>query len=402
MMRAVNHAAVASLAALLLLAFAGVLRAEETFRVTAPPQAVVEALDLAPFYKKLVDVSGFAVVSSESVPDAALLEAAWLIRRQLEGRDDILRALAGNKVRFAVMAHDEFTTAIPEHSTLKPAKYWDKRARGLGASGERPAVSCGAENLLCYPGDPYGKENILIHEFAHAIHQMGLNTVDPTFDKRLQEVYEAALRDGLWKNTYAASNRSEYWAEGTQSWFDTNRANDNQHNDIDTREELKAYDPRLAALLAEVYGDRPWRYRRPSDRNAEERAHLAAWDFAKSPRFSWPQELVDWNANSLRRAMVSTEDYADIPLAPLPSGGATASTNGGASTSIHFFNEHKTEVRLQWIDPEGKSHAYGIIAPTGDLMQQTYAGHTWLIMDDKNQPLGQAIALDKPGKVVIP
>ena len=36
-------------------------------------------------------------------------------------------------------------------------------------------------------GARYSAENILIHEFAHAIHEMGLVHVDPTFDRRLRE-----------------------------------------------------------------------------------------------------------------------------------------------------------------------------------------------------------------------
>ena len=386
----------------LLLASAWVAQlSAQDFTVTPPPEETVRRLQLDPFYKKHVSVSGFSIVSSEKVPDAALLEAAWIVRHELEGRDDILRAMSANRVRLAIMAHDEFTTQVPEHRTMTPGKYWDKRARGLGATAERPAVSCGAENLLCYPGDPYHEENILVHEFAHAIHQMGLSSVDPTFDQRLQDAYKAALAEGLWKNTYAATNRSEYWAEVTQSWFDTNRANDNQHNDISTREKLKAYDPRVARLLTEVYGDGSWRYQRPQNREPEDRSHLTGWDLAQAPHFVWPKELLDWNANSLRRSMVSTEEYADVPLAPLPETGGTKSHIGGGKSSLHFFNQRSTEVHLQWMDPQGVTHDYGVIAPGGDQLQQTYAGHAWLITEGQNQPLGEAVALDRPGKVVI-
>jgi hypothetical protein len=380
---------------------AGALHADSVLRVTVPPAEVVQALNLSPFYAKHVDVAGFSVVSSAKVADAALLEAAWLIRHELEGRDDILQALAHNKVRFAVMARDEFTTTIPEHSTLRPAQYWDKRARGVGASPERPAVSCGEENLLGYAGDPYATENILIHEFGHAIHLMGLNTVDPTFDSRLQKVFESALKHGLWKNTYAASNKEEYWAEGVQSWFDTNRENDSQHNHVNTRAELKAYDPALSALLIEIFGDKAWRYQKPQDRAAADCTHLAGWDAAKAPRFAWPKALLEWNANSLRRAMVSTDEYAAVPLAPLATSGATASLNGGAESSLHFFNQRRTEVRLRWVDAKGEQHPYGVVSPTGDKMQHTFAGHTWLIVDENDKPLGQCVAVEKPGKVVI-
>jgi hypothetical protein len=165
-----------------------------TQAVVAPPTAeMVERLHLDPFYKKHLDIGGFSIVSSEKAPDAALYETAWIIDHMVGERPDILRALAANKVRFAIMAHDEFTTNIPEHRDMKPAPYWDKRARGLGASPMRPAVSCGAENLLCYPGDPYEKENICVHEFGHALHLMGLNSIDPTFDARLSAAYDSAM-----------------------------------------------------------------------------------------------------------------------------------------------------------------------------------------------------------------
>ena len=102
-------------------------------------------------------------------------------------------------------------------------------------SRRTPVVSCAEENLLNYRGDPYSTENILIHEFGHGIHGVGLASVDPTFSARLRKAYKDAMAKGLWKGTYAASNPGEYWAEAVQSWFDTNRQNDSQHNHVDTR-----------------------------------------------------------------------------------------------------------------------------------------------------------------------
>ncbi|HEY1068226.1 MAG TPA: hypothetical protein VGE52_19030, partial [Pirellulales bacterium] len=178
------------------------------------------------------------------------------------------------------------------HSDLEPKKYWDRRARGLGATDVRPSVSCGEENLLEFPGDPYSKENILVHEFAHAVHIMGLNSLDSGFDAKLKSVYDSAMQEKLWQGTYAASNKEEYWAEGVQSYFDTNRCNDPQHNEIDTREELQKYDPRLAALIADSYKSPTWRYQRPSARQS--RGHLTGFDSANSPKFAWPEALDRW------------------------------------------------------------------------------------------------------------
>ena len=149
------------------------------------PAAVCKTFDLDPFYEQWIDVEGLPVVASAKVNPYAVKEAAYLIRQMIGHRQDVLQALAQNNVRFAVMAYNELTTQIPEHSDLQPDFYWDRRARGLGSTPARPAVSCGEENLLNYSGDPYSTENILVHEFAHAIHQMGLRTVDSSFDDRL-------------------------------------------------------------------------------------------------------------------------------------------------------------------------------------------------------------------------
>ncbi len=248
-----------------------------------------EHLDLPAFYKKSTNVNGFPIVSSGKVSDYALKEAAHLVEQMIGHRQDIIDNLILRKCRLVVMAHDEFTTQVPEHSHMMPATFWDRRARGLGSSRTDPVASCAEENLLCYPGDPYSTENILIHEFAHAIHLNGIYDVDPTFDKRLAVAYKAAIAKGLWKGKYAAKNKAEYWAEGVQSWFNTNRPPDHDHNHVDTREELKVYDPGLAKLAKEIFGDTDWRYQRPSQRQAP--GHLHGFDPLDTPTFRWPKKL---------------------------------------------------------------------------------------------------------------
>jgi hypothetical protein len=269
-------------------------RAAETRNLTpaAIPEQLRTEFQLAPFYQKFVSIDGFPIVGSEKVSDAALAECAWIVSRMLERRPDIIKALAAAKIRFAVMAAGEYTTDIPEHAHLKPRVYWDRRARGLGATRSAPAVSGAEENLLAFRGDPYPREIICIHEFAHAIHGIALRAVDPAFDDRLRAAYDSAMRAGLWKGTYAASNRQEYWAEAVQAWFDNNDANNALHNDISTRAKLKTYDPAVASLCEEVFGDIPGRYQAPTARSPEDRAHLQGYDPSKAPRFRWRQEPV--------------------------------------------------------------------------------------------------------------
>jgi peptidyl-prolyl cis-trans isomerase A (cyclophilin A) len=119
-----------------------------------------------------------------------------------------------------------------------------------------------------------------------------MRAIDPGLKDRVRAAYRKAIDAGLWKRTYAASDVEEYWAEAVQDWFDNNRENDAQHNHVNTRAELKEYDPTLAALCAEVFGEVPWRYVKPMERPAPERAHLAGFDPAKSPHFRWRQTPV--------------------------------------------------------------------------------------------------------------
>ena len=273
--------------------------------------------ELAPFYQKSVMLGSFPIVGSANASDEALLEAAWIVRHLLPGRQDILDAMADQKVRLVVMAWNEFTTDVPEHAHLEPAVFWDRRARGLGSTPEAPAVTCAEENLLAYPGDPYEKENILIHEFAHAMHEMGLNRVDPTFEPRLLEAWQDAKEQGLWRGTYAITNPAEYWAEAVQSWFDDNRENDALHNRVNTRAELEEYDAALAALCREVFGDGEWRYQKPQYRGSKGQVHLVSFDPAEAPHFRWREyPLTDRPRVQIDTALGSITVELDAVRAP--------------------------------------------------------------------------------------
>ncbi|MHC4909079.1 MAG: metallophosphoesterase [Planctomycetota bacterium] len=269
--------------------------------VTAPPAA----MDLDPFYAKFVSASGYPIVSSERVDDYALMEAAFLIDMMLAKRPDVREAMIESGSRMVVMAHDEYTTDLPEQREMTPKDFWDVRARGLGGSRTDELCSSAEENLLAYEGDPYSTENILIHEFAHNIHLRGMVNVDPTFDTRLIAAYEKALEAGLWHGKYASTNHAEYFAEGVQSWFDDNREPDHDHNHVNTRAELLAYDPGLAALCKEVFGDTVLVYTKPQTRL---HGHLAGYDPLTAPTFKWPERLQEAREELRAKAQARTGD----------------------------------------------------------------------------------------------
>ena len=251
------------------------------------------------FYTQALSADGFPVVASAKVSPYALREAAFLVGQMLANRTDVRDAMIKSGARLCVMAYNEYTTDLPEFARMAEEKepgfedlpgkdYWDARARGLGGSDTDPFCVCAEENVLGYPGDPYEKECILIHEFAHSIHLRGMMNVDPTFDSRLKATYDTAMKAGLWKGKYAGINHCEYFAEGVQSWFDNNRVNDHDHNHVHTRALLLEYDPGLAAFCREVFGDTVLKYTKPATRLS---GHLAGYNPAAAPTFVWPERL---------------------------------------------------------------------------------------------------------------
>ena len=224
-------------------------------KVTTPP----DSLNLDPFYKKYVDVNGIPLVSSWRVPDSCYVAAHRTLYAMTSMLSpEIRNAMVKAHARVGIMARYEGTTDIPEHHELinDTTLNWNLRARGLGGTIEEPLTTCAEENILAYQIDKYHAEDILIHEFSHAIHLIGIIQVDTDINDRLEKLLASAKEKGLWKNTYAETNIAEYFAEGVQSWFNVNAEMphpDGKHNWVNTREELKEYDPDLYNLLAEYF-----------------------------------------------------------------------------------------------------------------------------------------------------
>ena len=262
----------------------------------APPPAVVrEFFELDPYYEQWINARGLPVIASARVNPYALKETAWLIEKTIGHRSDLLRVMVSNKARFSVIPYTDVITEIPEYRDQPTLDFVAYHVRGAGGS-EGATVSASEESILNYPGETVTFNrgfSLMIHEIAHAIHLLGFNTLDPTFDERLRITYEAAMRKGLWQGTYAASNRREYWAEGTHAWFFPNSSVDRQSHFGNTRGALKEYDPELVTLLTEVYGDRQWRYTPIVTRT--HLPHLQGFNPQDSPTFQWWPELVALN-----------------------------------------------------------------------------------------------------------
>ena len=218
---------------------------EEADPLGSPPRS----LGLDPFYEKYLDAGGIPIVSASHVPDEALHRARDIIGEMLSDRADLTASMARDGIRVVVLGKSASHSELPE---------W---VEWIGDPGEGelrgffldPLVVTSEENLLCYPDDPHGNGGeVLIHEFAHAVHFVGIEKRQPgaRFGRRLATMFTEARAAGLWDYTYAATNSAEYWAEGVEIWFGFN-----EPGHANTRRELEEYDPSLARLVTEVFGD---------------------------------------------------------------------------------------------------------------------------------------------------
>ena len=222
---------------------------------------IPEGKNIPSFYQKYIETEGLYVTSSGKVSDEALLKACDIISLMLAKRPDVKAHMVKKGCHVMIIGKDEETCDLPEFAHIcnceDSIKYWNWRARGFGGAPEDEfSSSCGEENLLALPQDKYVGENILIHEFAHLIHTVGIVGVEPDFNERLEALRQNTIRKGLWEKTYAVSNKEEYFAECVQSFFNCNRyaepAN-GVHNWVNRRTKLKTYDPDMYRLLQEYF-----------------------------------------------------------------------------------------------------------------------------------------------------
>jgi hypothetical protein len=238
--------------------------AADALAVSAPPDSFFQLVPerdrgtARNFYKKYIDVKGLPVAAGVEVTDAALQRTHWLVTHLLAGRADILQTMVSNRMYLIVIGKDQVYTDMPEYSHAQNPAYLNERVRGTGG---RP-TSFGEENLLSLPIDRYDDESIGLHEFCHTIDGT-LRQMDPTWAERRNKTYRNALEKDLWKDTYAAGNAGEFWAEICQSYFDCNRTNNWNHGPIGKREQLKEYDPESYELVRSTFNlkaEQDWRY----------------------------------------------------------------------------------------------------------------------------------------------
>lgn len=235
-----------------------------TCQVSAPPaDATIGGPSLDPLYEKHCAARGVPIVASGQVSDVAFHRAWDIVAHMMEGiayEAEIRDTMRRLGLRIGIIGVSQSTTELPEHRQLNamfPDVDWDNRTRAIGATTQIPLLSVGEENLLCHRDDRWFGQNLLVHEFAHAIKNLGLDIVQPQVHADLVRAYEAARAAGLWANTYVISDVEEYWAEGVRLYFQMQphpNTPGGQPYPANNRAELETYDPELYRIIYDIFG----------------------------------------------------------------------------------------------------------------------------------------------------
>jgi len=250
-----------------------------------PPPAKFK---LDPYYTRFTWAREFAVVG-RGASDEALLKANDTIRKMFAYRHDLLKALIAADLKLVVLGRRESIADLPEYQALADKSSIDALARSLDYHPALKLVAVGEENVAADPREANVGDNQVIRTLALAVYEVaGKRPVDPDwdrrprnvwqqyelrvtrlderFDQRLKTIHEQALAAGKWKGTSAMHDRAGYWAAGVLAYFDArgqDAAPEDAQHPIRTREDLRAYDPDLYALVHETfaYGGRvDWRF----------------------------------------------------------------------------------------------------------------------------------------------
>ena len=248
-------------------------------KVTSVPTNIKKAYQInTVWYKKYTHVKGIPIIASKKVDSRALIKAAAVTSKMLMGKSygkKITKYLKQYRTKIGIIEKKGRLTRMPEARHLE--KSYDTSAAGLSVFGEWRRDSKTGKwkeylrialtremNVLQkgYPIDKWSPANsILQHELAHNIHLTVFDNEYPILSKKIKNAYNAAIKKGKWKGSYAATDEFEYWAECSAIWFNNNTSDPYGKNYIKSRRQLKKYDLGIYRLLLKVYGNSKWRFK---------------------------------------------------------------------------------------------------------------------------------------------
>lgn len=246
------------------------IRSTDVPGIPADPQRSY-TITYEPYYTKFTTCAcGVVIKSNSRVSEEAHAMAKTIVDFMLLKLPEASAILKGAGAELAIYAKDEDAYEIPEHRA--GCLFLHRPVEGFGGTMEIPTTSISEVNVLhILEGEHitrYTHECILVHEFAHAVHLIGINYMkDTSLADECRAIYAAAKEEGLWPHTYAISNYEEYFATLSTVWFNVMEEGkdgtwDGTRGPVNTRAELKEYDQRAYAFFEKIYSSQylpaPW------------------------------------------------------------------------------------------------------------------------------------------------
>lgn len=247
--------------------------APATTTTTAPPvpdnECAVGRDTSIEGYAQGCTVLGIGVLATEEVAPSAVTEIADRTYNLLVHRPEYATSIASHPIGIRAIGQEESISELPEFEDIyfhHPGTDWRRAGRWFPGTELIPFAAGAEENLLCSADDRYHGEDMFVREFAITIRRFAMDSIDEPTSQAIEQAYGVAIAQGRWENTLAEINSDQYWAEGVQSFFDANledltedREPNSSHNHVNTREELRTYDPGLWSIAVSVFGDTEWR-----------------------------------------------------------------------------------------------------------------------------------------------
>ncbi len=219
----------------------------ETCQIIAPPSQV----QLNSYYTKYTNCSGIPIIGNNAVPDDAFMVANETMEFLLQGQNAVRENLIERGEYYILVPPGGTPRDVPEFAnapgTVNSGIYWDQ---------PRCAASNAAGLLCMVEGNPDGHANVFVHEMGHMISISGLQKIESGFLQELTQAFNNAVSTGLWSNTYARTNKEEYFSVCLQTFYEvgfpfvTEINGDGNWNSIVTRSQLQQYDSTIYNLLA--------------------------------------------------------------------------------------------------------------------------------------------------------
>jgi hypothetical protein len=228
-------------------------------RVINPPEGV------HPFYKKYINADGIIIVSSDKVPDVALIASRKMVIYALSKCPDIHEEMLKHNPRISIMAVSEKASDLPEFGPRDDGQW------GLGQMPGNP-TSLVSEKGVCYEGNTHYIANFLLHEFVHMVHNLGIHFAAPEVENEIYAAYLNAEKRGFFKGPKhdqrenitpsQAYGDDEYFTHSVNAWFDLNESLPGLWMDYKigewgprsgTKEELKQNDPAIYEIISRYF-----------------------------------------------------------------------------------------------------------------------------------------------------